>query len=291
MFDIGMYYEADSIEAALKYISENANAQIIAGGTDVLIKTRERLDGYMGRDLVGITRIKELKEIIETDEGIVIGSCCCFSEVERLDVITKNIKSLAVACGTVGGPQIRNMGTIGGNICNGATSADSASTLFALNAKLLIQSLDGKKEMPIQEFYVGPGKVKLAHGEILTGIKILKEDYVGYMGQYIKFSQRNAMDIATLGCSVMVKANNNTIEDLRIAYGVAGPTPLRASDAESFAKGLEATDENLNAIGEKAVLGCKARDSWRASKAFRENLIKELAIRAIKECIKAGANA
>ena len=96
------------------------------------------------------------------------------------------------------------------------------------------------------------------------------------------------MDIATLGCSVWMKENNGIIEDIRIAYGVAGPTPLRAASAEEFAKGKTINDETLNEIGKKCLESARARDSWRASKAFREQLVEELPKRAVKAIIGGG---
>ena len=289
MYDIKTYTEVKTVQEAVGLLADNENAQIIAGGTDVLIKSRERKNGYVGRDLIGITRIPELKEIkINSSGDIIIGSAATFTEVEGNEFIVKNVKSLSDAVGSVGGPQIRNVGTVGGNICNGATSADSASTLFAYNAVLMITGKSGNKEINIKDFYLGPGKVLLERGDILTAVKITKENYEGYKGHYIKFSPRQAMDIATLGCSVLLKENNGTIEDMRIAYGVAGPTPLRAASAEEFAKGKPINDEILNEIGKICLESARARDSWRASKAFREQLVEELPKRAVKAIIGGG---
>ena len=289
MYDIKTYTEVKTVQEAVELLADNENAQIIAGGTDVLIKSRERKNGYVGRDLIGITRIPELKEIkINSSGDIIIGAAATFTEVEGNEFIVKNVKSLSDAVGSVGGPQIRNVGTVGGNICNGATSADSASTLFAYNAVLMITGKNGNKEVSIKDFYLGPGKVLLERGDILTAVKITKENYEGYKGHYIKFSPRQAMDIATLGCSVLLKENNGTIEDIRIAYGVAGPTPLRAVNAEEFAKGKTINDEVLNEIGKLCLENARARDSWRASKAFREQLVDELPKRAVKAIIGGG---
>lgn len=283
MYQIQGYYEASSIREAIDRLAANPNSQVIAGGTDVLIKTRERKSGYVDRELVGIMRIPELHGICQDDQGnLVIGAANSFTEVEEDELVRKLIPVLCTAVGSVGGPQIRNMGTIGGNVANGATSADSASTLFALDAVVCLEGPDGRREMPINEFYVGPGKVALKQGELLTCLKIPKDSFDGYKGHYIKFSQRKAMDIATLGCSVLVKAEGGRIADLKIAFGVAGPTPVRATSAEDYARGLEPTDEVLDFIGEKCLENASARDSWRASKAFREQLIRELPKRAIR---------
>lgn len=289
MYQIKGYFEASTIKEAIDYLKDNENAQIIAGGTDVLIKTRERKSGYTDRDLVGIMRIPDIHGICLDDDGnILIGSTTTFTEIEEDGIIQKNIPSLATAVGSVGGPQIRNIGTIGGNVSNGATSADSASTLFAMDAVICMEGPEGKREMPIKEFYLGPGKVALKQGELMTHIKILKENYTCYKGHYIKFSQRKAMDIATLGCSIMIKMDGKKIDSLKIAYGVAGPTPIRATEAEALAKGLEVTEENLDLIGEKCLENASARDSWRASKAFRQQLIRELPKRAVKIALGGG---
>ena len=282
MYDIGGYTEAKTVDEVIALLKNNDNALIISGGTDVLIKARERKSGYVGRDLIGIIRIPELLGVkMNSDESIIIGPATTFSGVEKNEIIAKNLNNLSYAVGTVGGPQTRNAGTIGGNICNGATSADSASTLFAYNASVIIKGINGERELPISEFYLGPGKVALEHSDVLVGIKIKKEDYHGYKGHYIKFSPRKAMDIATLGCSVLIKENNGVIEDLRIAFGVAGPTPIRVNNAEEYAKGKTISPEVLDKIGELCLENSRARDSWRASKAFREQLIKELPKKAI----------
>ncbi|MFV0502750.1 MAG: xanthine dehydrogenase subunit XdhB [Lachnospirales bacterium] len=284
MFDILDYYEAKDLKDAFSYLQKNENTKIIAGGTDVLIRARERSSDYININLLGVTRIPELKEIRETDTAIFIGASATFTEIENSDVVKNNISIVATAVGQVGGPQVRNAGTIGGNICNGATSADSATSLFVLDAMLVIENENGRREESIHDFYEGPGRVKLGKTDIVVGFKINKENFNGYKGHYIKFAQRNAMDIATLGCSVLLKENNNKIEDIRIAFGVAGPTPLRATSAEEMAKGLELTKENIEKIANKTLESTKARDSWRGSKAYRENLAVELTKRAIETC-------
>lgn len=292
MYQVNSYIEAKTLEEAIELLVNNENAQIIAGGTDVLIKTRERKSGYIDRDLIGIMRIPEINRVYLDDNGnIVIGSTASFTEVEENELIKKLIPSLSTAVGSVGGPQIRNMGTVGGNVANGATSADSASTLFALDAIVRIVGKKGMREVPVTEFYLGPGKVVLEKDEVIVGFLITKENYEGYKGNYIKYSHRKAMDIATLGCSIMIKVKNNVIEGLKIAYGVAGPTPLRAKTAEEYGVGKELSQEVLDKIGELCLEDTKARDSWRASKAFREQLIRELPKRAINIALGGGYNA
>jgi len=183
----------------------------------------------------------------------------------------------------MGGPQIRNMATIGGNLCNGVPSADSAPALFALDAQLRLQDKEGERVIPIQEFFLGPGKVALKQGEILTEILVSPENYNGYGGHYIKFSMRKAMDIATLGVAVVCKLKDKgTFDNVRIGLGVAGPTPLRCREAEEYAREKAISSQTLKEIARIAVKSTKARSSWRASKEYREHLVEELTWRALK---------
>jgi xanthine dehydrogenase FAD-binding subunit len=158
--------------------------------------------------------------------------------------------------------------------------------LFCLNAKLQVESVDNTRVINMEEFYLGPGKVDLRRGDILTAILIDEKDYNGYAGKYIKSTQRKAMDIATLGCSVMAKVSDGIFEDVRIAYGVAAPTPVRCPAAEKVAKGKIVNKDNIEKIAEATMLDVNPRDSWRGSKAFREQLVRENAKRALYEVVK-----
>ncbi|WP_195428255.1 xanthine dehydrogenase FAD-binding subunit XdhB [Clostridium sp. D46t1_190503_E9] len=285
MFDISNIYEPKTIEEALDILDNKENIKIIAGGTDVLIKLHH--GDMLGIELLSIRNIKELKVIKFNDnEDIEIGAMASFTDICRNEIINENIYVLSEAAVSMGGPQVRNMATIGGNVCNGAVSADSATTLFALNAQLLLRRKNEERIVPIREFYLGPGKVNILRDEILVKIIIKKEDYKGYKGNYIKFSNRKAMDIAMLGVSVVGAIENNKFKDLRISLGVAAPTPIRCSKGEEFAKGIEVNMKNIIEISEKALLDAKPRNSWRGSKDFREHLIKELTKRGILEVIK-----
>lgn len=287
MFDISRIERPDTLEAALEMLSGNPGLKIIAGGTDVLIHLRA---GALSEvELLSLRNIPGMNEIgIMEDGTISIGAMATFAEIFRSDVINKHLSVLSEAAVSVGGPQIRNMATIGGNICNGAVSADSATTLLAYNAVLKLVSSSGSRTVQIGDFYEGPGKVKLLPGEILTNILISEANYKNTAGCYIKYSTRKAMDIAMLGVSAVCRTEGGKLSDVRIALGVAAPTPIRCGEAEAYAEGLDITRENLKEIGRYAVKASKARDSWRASKAYREHLIEILTFRALKEAVKRG---
>ena len=287
MYDIKALYEAESVSHAIELLTAHPEAKIIAGGSDVLIQMREgRLAGC---ELVSIYGLDELRGISMDEDGTIrILPLTSFSHITRHPIIQEHINVLGEAVDMVGGPQIRNIGTIGGNTCNGVTSADSASTLHAYDAIMEITGPDGVRQMPIKEFYIKAGKVALEHNELLTAILIRKESYEGYKGHYIKYAMRNAMDIATTGCSVNVKlsADKKTIEHARIAYGVAAPVPMRAMSPEAVASGKPVSMETVQAFGEAALQDVNPRTSWRATKEFRLHLAKELAMKALIEAIK-----
>jgi len=284
MYDIIGYYEAETISEAAVLLAENPNLKLIAGGTDVLIKMH---GGELeDTELLSLRKIKALQCIRKAADGtIAIGAMATFTEVFKDPILREAIPILTEAAISMGGPQIRNIATIGGNVCNGATSADSASSLFTLNAQLRLVDHHGERMVPIREFYLGPGKVALKAGEILTEILISPDDYQGFGGHYTKFAMREAMDIATLAVSVICKLQGETFDQVRIGLGVAGPTPLRCLEAEAYAQGKEVTTETVAEIGKLAVKSAKARTSWRASKEYREHLVEELVQRGLKIAI------
>lgn len=287
MYDIEQYYNAATVEEAVNLLLAHPGARVISGGSDVLIKIRE--GKFAGTSLVCIRDIEEIKGIKKTDSGdIYIGAGTTFSHVTNDPVIQECIPVLGEAVDQVGGPQVRNIGTIGGNVCNGAVSADSAPTLFSLNA--LLHLADGKdgRVVPIHEFYLGPGRVDLKPGEILTHIEIPKEEYEGYHGHYVKYSMRNAMDIATLSCSVvsLTDPENQVLKDVRITFGVAAPVPYRCKKTEEALKGMAIGEELYQKVEELVREEINPRDSWRASKAFRLQIGGEIAKRALKKTVE-----
>lgn len=286
MYDIGKFYQAADVEDAVRALVEDPEAVVISGGSDVLIKIRE--GKLAGCSLVSIHGIKELEGIrMEEDGTIVIGPATTFSHITNNDIIQKHIPMLGDAVDMAGGPQLRNIGTIGGNVCNGVTSADSASSLCCLDAVLVLKGPDGVREVPISQWYTGPGRTVRNHDEVLTAIRIKKENYQGYGGQYIKYGKRNAMEIATLGCAVSVKLTEDKkhIQDLRLAYGVAAPTPIRCHTTEEAVKGMETGEALAQAVGKGALEEVNPRSSWRASREFRLQLVEELGMRAVKQAV------
>ena len=292
MYDIGSIYQATSVADAIRALQADPAALVIAGGTDVLIKIRE--GKLAGCSLVSIHELTgELSGITLADNGDVeIGPLSTFRDVTFSPVIREKIPVLGEATDMAGGPQLRAAGTIGGNVCNGITSADSASTLTALDAVMVVRGPAGERQVPISQWYKGVGKVDLAHDELLVKIVIPREHYEGFTGHYIKYAMRNAMDIATLGVSCLVKlsADKGTAETVKLAFGVGGPVPMRSPAAEAAVSGLP-IGEAIEKIGKAALGDVNPRTSWRASKEFRLQLVEELSGRALREAARKGGAA
>ena len=285
MFNIEKYSKVKSVSEAVSLLKENPQAKLIAGGTDVLIRLREGEEEYT--ELIDIHELAELMNIEKKQNGdVYIGSAVTFSQLMEDKIIKDCVPVLAQAAGTLGGPQVRNVATIGGNLCNGAISADSAAALFVLDAVLEIEGIKGTRETPVREFYLGPGKVVLEQGDVLKAVIIKQENYTGFGANYYKYAMRNAMDIATIGCAATCKLDGEKVAELKIAFTVAAPKPMRAQTAEDAARGKQVTAENIEAIAALVLEDLNPRDSWRASKNFRLHIIQTLAQRVITAAIE-----
>lgn len=284
MFNFKSYTKAGSVQEAIQLLAQNPEAHLIAGGTDMLVKLHK---GKVQFDhLVDIHDIAELNYITQNDAGdIIIGPLACFTDVAESELIRKHIPVLSQAVLTIGGPQVRNMATIGGNLCNGVPSADSATPLIALNAAVTIEGRDGSRQMPLESFFLGPSQVALEQHEILTAITIAHDNYADYFGHFHKYAMREAMDISTIGCSAVCKIKDGTLQDLRLAFGVAAPVPIRCKGTEDKVRDRKITPKLLTDIAKSVSADVRPRTSWRAAKDFRLQIITTLAHRVVEQAI------
>ncbi|MDR2946770.1 MAG: xanthine dehydrogenase FAD-binding subunit XdhB [Candidatus Adiutrix sp.] len=279
MFDIQHYYKAESIAQAVEMLAAHPGSRLVAGGTDVLVKLRHFDDKFTR--LVDIHALPELKKIAAQDGKLFLGSGLTFAETMACEAVTQYIPVLAEACATVAGPQIRNMGTIGGNIANGAVSADTAAALLVLEPMLVIQGREGVRRAAMEGFHTGPGQVALAADEVLLGFEFDLAGLKGLGAAYYKYAMRSAMDIATIGCAAGVKMEGGRIADLRLAFTVAAPTPLRCRRAEAASLNQPLNDAAVAKIIAALEEDVQPRTSWRATREFRMRIIKTLAGRMI----------
>lgn len=211
------------------------NKRYLAGGTDLLVRLKDNL--IKVDNIIDIKNMDELKGIREDGNKIEIGSLTTFTEIIESDLLKKHSPLLVDAVKKIGSPQIRNKGTIGGNICNASPAGDSIPPLFCLDAQLFLESKLGTRIVNIEDFFVGPGKTVLKEEEILVKIRINKMK-IDEFGFFNKLGQRNALTIAIASSCVKVKKYNGKIEDIKIALGSVAPTVVRAKSVEERIKNL-----------------------------------------------------
>ncbi len=285
MFGIKQYFKAESISHAVELLTNNPGAVVLSGGTDVIIKLRE---GHGGLDkLIDIHDLQEMKQIeLKPNGTIEIGAGLAVGRIMEHPVVKECIPAIIQGVGSIGGPQVRNSATMGGNVCNGAPSGDSACPLLIYDAKIRLQGPNGERVLKVADFYQGPGRVDLQEGELATHFIFEKEGYEGGGAHFVKYAMRNSMDIATIGCGAFVKLEGNIVRELRLAYTVAAPTPTRVPTVEKIAIDKPVGPELLRELADTVLEDLKPRNSWRASKDFREHIIKTLASRVSAEAIK-----
>ncbi len=285
MYNIQNIFKPSSLKEASSLLSQE-NSMIIAAGTDVLIQIRE--GRLADKILVSVQDIPELYGIEVINGDLHIGAMETFTNIQFNKDVLKLIPVLSEAVATIGGPQIRNMGTIGGNICNGVTSADAPATLFAYNAELIIAGPNGQRTQAITDFYVRFGVVNLEQSEILTKIIIKKDELKDRFGFYTKYAAREAMDVATSGCSIGVKLSDDllSIENVRIGFASGGPIPMRAYNTEKAINGKKITAELVAELGASCKNEVNPHSSWDASREFRLQITHEISMRVFKEAIK-----
>lgn len=252
MFDFASYHRATTLADAITLLADNPQAKLLAGGTDVLIQLHHHNDRY--RHIVDIHNLAELRGITQAEDGALrIGSATTFTQLIEDPVIQRNLPALCAAAASIAGPQIRNVATYGGNICNGATSADSATPTLIYDAKLELHSPRGVRFVPINGFHTGPGKVSLEHDEILVAFHFPPQPKEHAGSAHFKYAMRDAMDISTIGCAAHCRLDNGNFSELRLAFGVAAPTPIRCQHAEQTAQNAPLNLQTLEAISESVL--------------------------------------
>lgn len=267
----------EAIRLLLKY---KKGARLLAGGTDLMIGMK---DGFVRpKCLINLKKIKGLDKIsYSKKEGLSIGSLVTWTNILSSKSIHQYYPILREAASLIGCHQIRNVGTIGGNICHASPSADSAPALMVYGAQCMIAGPGKDRVIPIEEIFADVQKISLKQGEILMGFRIPPADPKS-KGCYLKFSPRKAMDLPIVGVAVLVRTLNRTFQDVRIALGAVAPTPIRAKKAERVLSGKPINDDTIRKAAEEAANESKPITDMRASREYRLGLVKELTYRAIK---------
>lgn len=280
------YHAAASVEEASNLLgSLGTEAKLIAGGTDVLRMMKE---GTLAlKSLISITRVKDLKSITHDQEkGVVIGALATHNEVMLSPVLQEKYMSVCETAHHMANNQIRNIGTIGGNIANAVPSADFLPILIALGAEITLQTSSGSRSMPLEDFFVGPRQSVIKQDEILTEIIIPEKGFSG--SNYHKFGLRRSGALAVVGVAVAVTMEDNLCKDVRIALGAVAPTPVRVPEVEELLRGREISAALLEEAGQVAAANCRPIDDIRGSKEYRQDMVRVFTRRTLRKAIDAG---
>ncbi|MFP3929245.1 MAG: FAD binding domain-containing protein, partial [Desulfobacteraceae bacterium] len=246
------FFEPTSLDEALRLLAESGDqAYLMAGGTDLLVKINHGL--LEPKTVIGLKRIDSLSKItFEPGKGLTIGATALLADVASHPDILAHYPTVAYAARNTANVQIRNMGTVVGNLCNAAPSADNAPTLTAMGAEVVIRGRGGERRVALEEFFQGPGATAVQEGEIVTAVFVpIPPERSGTSYKYL--SARGKVDIAAVCVGVMISLDPEGLcKDARIVLGAVGPTPFRAAEAEALLKGRRLDPELIGRAGEKA---------------------------------------
>ncbi len=270
-----------NIDAALAAIADG-NATPLAGGTDLLVRIKKGL--LAPEKVVDLSALEELGGIREDGEDIVIGSLTTHGQVLESDLANRYLPILVQGCATVGSPQIRNMGTLGGNIVNASPAADPIPPLVVLGAGVILQSLAGKREMRLEEFISGPGKTLLRAGEVITGIVVHKMK-ADERSLYRKLGQRKALAISIASVAVRMEFDPATgmCSSPGIAFGAVAPVIRRIKELESLLCQRKLDQQGIREIADKAREFCAPISDIRASAEYRRAMCSSLLYEVLYE--------
>jgi CO/xanthine dehydrogenase FAD-binding subunit len=278
------YHVPATLDEACALKKEYGNTGIVvAGGSDVYAKMHS--GDHLHDHVIDIKKIPEMHGIQWSEkEGLSLGAAVTHHEIERHPVIRERYNVLVQGVQTIGSLQVRNRGTIGGNICTAAPSADAVGPLLVLDASCVIHGLSGQRTVALKDFFTGPKTTVLKEDEILAKVTIPTHP-VSFGGAYFKYGRRNAMEIALLGVSVYLEVaeDGKTCTVMRIALGTSAPTPIRATKTEAYFIGKDLTDkQSVEAASEIILEDASPRNSWRADGEFRRSLLKLLVPRTVR---------
>ena len=263
------HYAPDSIEELLELLKTKPNAKLIAGGTDLLLQMKEGT--AQPEIVVSLKNVEELGGFSVSKNGYRLGTGMTLRRITRSNELTQNFPGLIYAAGVVASEQIRSLATLGGNICNASPSADMVPPLIALDAVVQLVSSQGQRDIPLAEFFKGPGESVLKSGEILHSIFLPQPS--GSM-IYSKHAPRKYMDLAVVGVAVRLAKKHGKINEARVALGAVGPVPFRAEKTEALLAGQTLTTELMREAGEMAAGECVPIDDIRGSAWYRKRMVK-----------------
>lgn len=290
------YYAAVNLEEALAQLGEyGAEAKVLAGGTDLILAMKHKT--ILPPRVISLHKVEELDFVREEKSTVRIGALATHSQLFKNVLLNENAPMICEAVSLIGSWQIRNIATIGGNLCNASPAADSAAPLLALDARVVIADSKGEREIPLSSFFTGPGTTALAPNQLLKEI-VLERPKSPSAGCYLKLMRKKAVDLSVVGVAFHAEVDRSGNKLSRVAIGLGGvaPTPIRAPEAEAMLTGLD-YKEVLKALpdaAQAAVGVTRPINDIRASADYRRAMVdvyvRRAGERVAKALLKTGGN-
>ncbi|ATW26472.1 FAD binding domain-containing protein [Candidatus Formimonas warabiya] len=254
----------------------------LVGGTDLLIdlRTGKKEAGLV----IDLKKLPDMRGITVKNDRLWVGALTTIAEIENSPLVRKYAAVLAQSAGELGSWQVRNRGTIGGNLCNGLPTADTSSPVLALGAKLHYRDFEGDKKVDAADFWLGAGKTVLNNYQVLTSIEIpISEDT---FSSYAKLGTRDAMEIAVISVASVLRINNGIIADAGIAVGGGGPVPILARSAMAYLKNKQTGEIDFSEAGRLVTAATNPRTSARASREYRLQTFQVVVERSLAQLLR-----
>ena len=281
------YLEARTVRQAVSLLVRHGEeAKVVAGTTDFLVRWRQGF--WRPSYLVSIKRIPGLDRVSYSSRtGLRMGTLVTLRTLETHPLIRQHYPALSAAASTFAGVQVRNLATVGGNVCNASPAGDTLPSLLAFDAQCRIVGPEGVRWMPVDQFFVGPGRSALKHAEVLTEFR-LPPSPPNTGSLFIKDSPRSAMDIAAVGVTSVISLDSRgqVCGDAKIALGAVAPTPIRATAAEEILKGQRLDEDRIDAAAREAAALSRPIDDIRSSARHRLAIVEALTRRTLQNAIK-----
>jgi CO/xanthine dehydrogenase FAD-binding subunit len=278
------YKTPNTVEEVIELLWQaEGKTRIIAGGTDLVIGLRN--GDQSPQSIIDITRIEEVRKIEERNGTLSIGAAVTHSEISVSSLVRKYGKVLSDATSEIGSPQIRNIGTIGGNLINASPAADTIPPLMVLQAMGKVVTKEGERQVPLLQLFKGPYKTNLKPHELLAQITFPKLP-PDMKTSFLRLARRDAMAIARMSIAVVLKIKKRRFEDIRIAVGSITPTPERMSEAEAFLKGKSPNEVTLQKASFKISEAMIRQSGIRPSTSYKKPVVEALFIRAMKKALE-----
>ena len=281
------YYQPLSLNEAFGFMEKyEGRGRYVAGGTDAMIRIKQKV--WQPDALISLRWIEELRGIREIDGSLILGGMTLWRDIETDPLVLEFCPALVEAASQVANPQIRNVATVGGNLCNAAPSADGAPPLMVMEAVLTLAGPKGEREVSISEFFEGPGRHCMGSGEVLTAIAIPLSPISGHIHTGMAFLKtgRVTQDIAVANVAVCLEMQGGICIKCRVSAGAVGPVPLRLQGVEAFVEGKEITPGLLQEVQEKAAAEITPITDVRSTEIYRRTVTGVMVKRAMEQALR-----